>query len=363
VSKRPRRIVANEAEGWTLPVVGDDLLIELRTLIDQARGLVARHVNIELVLLHWHIGDRINKEILRKGRAEYGKLIIDNLAEQLTLHYGRGYSRPNLFHMVHFAEVFPKKEIVYTLCRQLGWSHFRQIMYLKGELRREFYAEMCRFERWSVRTLKRKIDGMLFERTALSKNTDELAKMELATLRQEDLVTPDLVFQDPYMLDFLGLHDNFGEKDLESAIIREMEQFLLELGTHFSFVARQKRITVDGDDYYLDLLFFHRKMRRLVAIELKVGSFRPDHKGQMELYLRWLDRYERCEGEEAPIGLILCAGKAKPGQVELLSLNESDIRVSEIITDELPQEALAGQLQEAIRRARERLASRAAHSD
>lgn len=336
----------------------NDLLTDLRALIEQARERTAQEVNSELVMLNWHIGDRIRKEILGQERAEYGKQVMENLAEQLTRDYGRGFSRPNLFHMVHFAEVFPDKEIVYTLSRQLGWSHFRQIMYLKDELRRQFYAEMCRLERWSVRTLQKKIDGMLFERIGLSKKTEEIVERELSALRKEDQLTPDMVFQDPYLLGFLGLQDNFAEKDLESAIIREMELFLLELGCHFSFVARQKRITIDSEDYYLDLLFFHRKLRRLVAIELKIGPFKPDYKGQMELYLRWLDKYERCEGEEAPIGLILCSGKSRQQQIELLGLRESDIRVAEFVTEELPKDVLAKRFHQAIQHARERLATR-----
>jgi predicted nuclease of restriction endonuclease-like (RecB) superfamily len=352
--KQPKRLITVTSR----PGDDADLLRDLRSLIEQARERTAREINSELVMLHWHIGDRIRREILQEERAEYGKQIIQSLAEQLTLDYGRGFSRTNLFHMVHFAEVFAHKEIVYTLSRQLGWSHFRQIIYLKDELRREFYAEMCRLERWSVRTLQKKIDGMLFERIGLSKKTEEAVKQELSILRKEDQLTPDLVFQDPYLLGFLGLHDNFGEKDLEAAIIREMEQFLLELGSHFCFVARQKRITVDNDDYYLDLLFFHRKLKRLVAIELKVGAFKPEHKGQMELYLRWLDKYERCEGEEAPIGLILCAGKSKQQQIELLGLNASDIRVAEFVTEELPKDVLAKKFHQAIKHAREQLAVR-----
>ncbi len=335
--------------------VSDHLLSDLRKLINQARSHVARQVNTNLVILNWHIGKRISKEILREKRGEYGKQIVERIAKQLSKEYGRGYSRTILFDMVHFAEVFPNIGIVHSLSGQLGWTHFRQIIYLKDELRREFYSEICRLERWSVRTLQKKIEGMLFERISLSKRTDEFVKQELETLRKEDQLTPDLVFQDPYLLDFLGLKDNFAEKDLEAAIIREMEHFLLELGTHFCFLARQKRIQVDNDDYYLDLLFYHRKLRRLIAIELKTNPFKPEYKGQMELYLRWLDKYERCEGEEAPIGLILCTGKSKTEQIELLGLDTSDIRVAEFITEELPKEVLSKQFHEAIKRARERL--------
>ena len=257
--------------------------------------------------------------------------------------------------MVRFAEAFPNEEIVHALRVQLSWTHFRTIIYLDDPLQRDFYAEMCRIERWSTRTLQKKIRGMLFERTALSRKPDELAKQELDALREEDKLTPDLVFRDPYILDFLGLKDTYGEKDMEAAILRELESFILELGAGFAFVARQKRMTVDNEDYYLDLLFYHRVLRRLVAIELKLGKFRAEDKGQMELYLRWLDKHERQDTEGPPIGLILCAGKSTE-HVELLQLEPSGIRVAEYLTELPPRQLLEQKLHEAIRAARERLA-------
>ena len=249
--------------------------------------------------------------------------------------------------MVRFAEIFPDRAIVHTLCGQLSWSHFRNLIYIEDPLAREFYTGMCRLERWSVRTLQAKIQGMLFERTALSKKPEELAKKELAALRDEDRMTPDLVFKNPYFLEFLGLSDTFSEKDLENSILRELELFILELGTDFSFVARQKRITVDAEDYYIDLLFYHRKLRRLVAIDLKLGKFKAADKGQMELYLRWLDKYDRQPGEEPPIGLILCAGSSV-GHVELLELEASSIRVAEYLTELPPREVLEQKLKAAV---------------
>ena len=332
----------------------DRLLADVRGLIEDARGQVATAVNSRLVVLYWQIGKRIREEVLEQKRAAYGDEIVVTLSRQLTQDYGRGFSRPNLFHMLRFAEVFPDHEIVYALSRQLSWTHFRAIVYLDDPLKRDFYAEMCRIERWSTRTLRQKIGGMLFERTALSRKPAELAKQELDALRAEDRLTPDLVFRDPYFLDFLGLKDTYAERDVESAILREMESFILELGVGFSFVARQKRISVDDEDYYLDLLFYHRRLRRLVAIELKLEKFRAADKGQMELYLRWLDRYEREAGEESPVGLILCAGKSTE-QVELLELVQSGIRVAEYLTDLPPREVLERKLHEAIVLARERL--------
>ncbi len=332
----------------------EKLLGDLRNLIQETRQNVARSVNAALVLLYWKVGQRIRKDILKEKRAEYGERILPTLSAKLEMEFGSGFSQRNLASMVRFAEVFPDPEILHTLCAKLSWSHFRQIIYLRDDLQRNFYAEMCRVENWSVRTLEKKISSMLFERTALSRKPGELARQELAALRDEDKLTPDLVFRDPYFLDFLGLKDTYSEKDLETAILREMEAFILELGVGFSFLARQKRITVDDTDYYLDLLFFHRKLRRLVAIELKMGKFRAADKGQMELYLRWLERYEKQEEEDSPIGLILCAGKSEE-HVELLQLEKSGIRVAEYMTDLPPRELLQKKLHEAIKLARARL--------
>ena len=331
------------------------LLGDLRALIESTRVRVAVGVNAEMVLLYWDIGERIRKEILGLERAAYGKQVIDILSDQLSAQYGRGFARTNLFNMIRFAEVFTDRSIVHSLSGQLSWTHFRYLIYIEDQLAREFYTEMCRLERWSVRTLQEKIRGMLFERTALSKKPEELARKELGELRDEDRMTPDLVFRSPYFLEFLGLSDRFSEKDLENSILRELERFILELGSGFSFVARQKRISVDHEDYYIDLLFYHRKIRRLVAVELKLGKFRAADKGQMELYLRWLDRYDRQQGEEPPIGLILCAGSSEE-HIELLQLEASGIRVAEYLTELPPRELLEQKLRAAVAIAREQLA-------
>lgn len=331
------------------------LLADVRELILTARESVARTIDAGLVTLYWHIGRRIHQDILKEKRAEYGAQIVSALGRQLESEFGRGFNEKTLRHMVRFAEVFPDEQTVSALRRQLGWTHFKSIIYLDDELKRDFYAEMCRIENWSTRTLAKKIGGMLYERTALSKKPDKLIKQELAALRSEDKLTPDLVFRDPYILDFLGLKDTYAEKDLEAAILREIEAFILELGTGFAFLERQKRIQVDSEDYYLDLLFYHRGLRRLVAIELKLEEFKPADKGQMELYLRWLDRHERRDGEEAPIGLILCAGQRRE-TVELLDLEKSGIHVSSYWTDVLPKKQLERKLHQAVLRARQRLA-------
>ena len=338
-----------------MAVPGKKLIRDLRALIIEARMNVARTINTELTLLYWHIGQRIRQDILKKRRAAYGREIVAALGRQLEAEFGRGFGEKNLHRMVQFAEVFPDEEILAALRRELGWTHFKQLIPIGDPLKREFYAEMCRMERWSTRTLDRKIQSMLFERTTLSKKPDKLISRELKSLREEDKLTPDLVFRDPYLLDFLGLKDTYAEKDLEAAIHREMEAFILELGVGFAFMERQKRITVDGDDYYLDLLFYHRRLRRLVAIELKLGDFKPADKGQLELYLRWLDKYERRDEEDAPIGLILCAGK-KEETVRLLDMEGSGIHVASYWTEALPKDELERKLHEAVVLARRRLA-------
>ena len=258
--------------------------------------------------------------------------------------------------MKRFAEAFPDEQIVSTLSAVLSWTHFRQLIYLERPLQREFYAEMCRIERWSTRTLEQKIGGMLYERTAISKKPEAVVEIEIAKLREQDQISADLVFRDPYLLDFLGLQGAYSERDLELAILADMERFLLEMGDGFCFVARQKRLVIGADDFYIDLLFYHRKLRRLVAVELKLEKFQAAHKGQMELYLRWLNRHERQPGEEEPIGLILCASINRE-EIEVLQLDGSSIRVAEYLT-ELPQrEALRSRLHHAIAVARERAAA------
>ena len=278
------------------------------------------------------------------------------VSRELTVDYGRGFSYAGIARMIQFCQLFPDKVIVATLAQQLSWSHFHALLPIKDPLARDFYAEMCRIERWDVRTLRKKIGGMLYQRTALSKNTKAVISSEIANLR-DGRMTPDTVFRDPYFLDLLGLKGAYSERDLESAILREIEGVLLELGAGFSFVARQKRMSVGKDDFHLDLLFYHRYLRRLVAVELKLESFQPAHVGQMELYLRWLVKHERAPGEEAPIGLILCAS-SDAEQVELLQLDAKSIRVSEYLTELPPLKMLQTRLHQALEHAREQVARR-----
>lgn len=333
----------------------DELLAEVRSLILDARQQTARMVNAGLTLLYWQVGDRIRREVLRQKRAGYGEQIVSALGRQLEREFGRGFSEKSLRHMIHFAEAFPEVQIVSALLRELSWTHFRTIIYLKDALQRDFYAEMCRIEGWSTRTLQERIQSMLYERTALSKKPAKLIEKELEALRAEDRMTPDLVFRDPYILDFLGLKDTYSERDLEAAILRELESFLLELGAGFAFVARQKRITLDGEDFYIDLLFFHRRLHRLVVVELKLGDFKPADLGQIQLYINWIDRHERQPGEEKPLGLILCAGK-KAERVEYLDLDRHGVHLAEYLTALPPRELLAQRLHEAVQSARARMA-------
>ncbi len=245
-----------------------------------------------------------------------------------------------------------------TLSRQLSWSHFLALLPLKEPLARDFYAEMCSLEHWSVRTLRERVDSMLFERTALSKEPDGLIRQQLAALRAQGDLTAPLLLKDPYVLDFLALDDRYLEKDLEDAVLRELEHFLLELGAGFTFVARQRRIQLDNDDFYIDLLFYNRKLRRLVAIELKLGDFKAEYKGQMELYLRWLAKYDQEPGDLPPLGIILCTGK-KHEQIELLELGKSGIHVAEYLTVLPPREAFEEKIHSALRAARARLDNKA----
>jgi predicted nuclease of restriction endonuclease-like (RecB) superfamily len=330
------------------------LVAELRQLIDGARQRAAAAINAELTLLYWQVGERIHRELLQGQRAAYGDAIVASLGRQLSAEYGRGFSSKNLRHMMRFARAFPDQQIVYALSRQLTWTHLRTLVYVDDPLKRDFYVELCKLEGWSVRQLQQRMQSMLFERSAISQQPEQTIRHELQALRNDARPSPALLLKDPYVLDFLGLNDRYLERDLEDAILREIEQFLLELGAGFSFVARQKRVQIDDDDFYIDLLFYNRKLRRLVAVELKIGEFRAEYKGQMELYLRWLAKHEQEPGEQSPLGIILCTGK-KREQIELLELDKSGIHVAEYLTVLPPREALQAKLQQSIASARQRL--------
>ena len=335
-----------------LPQLTQDVV----SLVHTAKQRAAIAVNAELTLLYWSVGQRIRQEILKGERAEYGQQIIVNLSKTLTQQLGKGWSRRNLFQMVKFNEIFPDIKIVQSVTAQLSWTHFVQLLSIDNPIKREFYTTMAMQERWSTRTLDERIGSMLFERTAISKKPDEMIIAELNQLKESGQVQQEFLLKDPYILDFLDLNDHYLEKDLEDAILREIEQFLLELGSGFTFIARQKRIQIDEDDFYIDLLFYNRKLKRLVAIDLKTEKFRHAHKSQMELYLRWLAKYEQEKDENPPLGIIFCTSK-KHEQIELLDLESSDIHVAEYMTVLPPKEVLEQRLHLAMERAKQRLLS------
>lgn len=331
------------------------LITEISVLIENAKNKAVQYVNSSLVILYWRIGQTIHREILKEERAEYGEKIIKQLAKHLIAKYGKGFNDTNLFRMLRFFGRFPDERIVATLSPLLSWSHFVELMAFEDPLKRQFYTEICRIEHWSVRELRKKISGMLYERTVISHQPEKAIQQDLKTLQEKNEITQELVFRDPYILDFLALPATFSENNLENAILDDLCKFLQELGNDFCFIGRQKRITIDNDDYYIDLLMFHRSLCRLVAIELKLGKFNAKHKGQMELYLRWLNKYERKNNEGEPIGLILCAEK-KEEHVELLELNKSGIHVAEYLTELPSKELLEIRLRKAVSIAQERQA-------
>ena len=335
-------------------VATQSLIKDLRQIIEQARGHVAATANYELTMMYWHIGERINHEVLGNQRAEYGKQIVASVSRQLQQEYNiKGFDEKNIRRMMQFTSLFPDSQIVATVSRQLSWSHFVEVLPLKDDLQREFYLTLAASEKWSVRKLRKEIDGMLFERTAIATKPDELIKKELSTLRNDNVMSPDLVFKSPYFLEFTGLKGMYSERDLEESLLAHLEQFIIELGNGFSFVARQKRMIIDGEDFYLDLLFYHRRLHRLIAIDLKLGRFKAQYKGQMELYLRWLEKNEMEPGEESPLGLLLCT-EGSEEQIELLQLDKSGIKVAKYLTELPSREVLQRQIQKSLEAAKAR---------
>lgn len=330
-----------------------NLLGDISNLIDRAKNHLSLQFNSTLVLLNWEIGFKIDQDVLKHKRADYGKQIISQLAKELQIKYGRGFDRASLFRMMQFSKFFPDQEIVATLSQQLSWSHFVEIIAISDELKRNYYIEMCRIERWSVRALRSKINTMSYERTALAKKPVEFIKKSIEKVRKESTLTPEFIFHDPYFLNFVELPSSYSESDLENTILDELIKFLQEFGNDFCFVTRQKRMSTKTTDRYLDLLFFHRGLKRLIAIELKIGRFEPSHKGQMEWYLNWLDKNERKPGEEKPLGIILCADKDQE-DIEYLELEGSNIHIAQYLTQLPPKEILEKRLRKAISIAREK---------
>lgn len=318
------------------------LITDLTSLIEQGRKAAVRYVNTALVATYWLIGRRIVEyEQKGKERAEYGERLLKKLSADLAPRFGKGFTERNLWHMRQFyatyqgilhtpcAELEKKpQEKMHTVCAELepifqtvsgisetlsqkfslSWSHYRLLMRLDEPFKREFYEAECIRGNWSVRQLDRQIQSMLYERTALSRR-----KMAVIAKAHEKPITlkPEDEIKDPYILEFLGLKDEYSESQLEEALIKHLEHFLLELGNGFTFVARQKRITLEGSHYRLDLLLYHRVLRCLVAIDLKIGEFSHADAGQMNLYLNYLKDKEKLPEESDPVGLILCTDKNK----------------------------------------------------
>ena len=330
------------------------LISKVSDLIQFAKSHVSRTVNTTMVLLYWNIGKTIQEEIIKNDRAEYGKQIMTTLSSQLVSSYGKGYGERNLWRMLSFYNSFPDENIVQTLSAQLSWSHIVEIIKQKEPVKREFYITMCSNEGWSVRELSGRIDSMLFERTTISKLPEETIYNDLKKLRDEKEMSVELFLKDPYALEFLGLKNTYSEADFESSILAELQHFILEFGNDFAFLSRQKRITIDQEDYYIDLLFYHRKLKRLVVIELKLGKFKPEHKSQLELYLRWLDKYEKQEGEGTPLGILLCSEKSE-SMIELLELDKAGIHVANYMTELPSMELFKQKLEQSIAEAQKLL--------
>lgn len=319
------------------------LFKELSSLIEQSQRHVAIVANSSLTLLFWKVGKRIKDEILKNERAEYGKQIVAAISAQLEANFGRNFSEKNVRRMIQFTEQFPDFEIVVPLARQLSWSHFLILIPLKSKEALSYYSQKAVNENWGKRELRNQISRKAFERA------------EIANFQQTQIdTTLHNTFKDPYLLEFLGLKNTYLENDLEKAILSELESFILELGKGFAFMERQKRMVIDGEDFYLDLLFYNRIFKRLVAIELKIGKFEAAYKGQMDLYLKWLNRYEKAEGEKEPIGLILCAEKNRE-QVELLEMHKDGVMVAEYWTEMPPKKDLEKKLHQLLIEAREKI--------
>lgn len=292
------------------------LVEDLRGIIAQGRGRAATAVNAEVVRTYWRIGERIVRE--EQGgadRAAYGERVLEQVGRLLSAEHGRGFAARSLRNMRQFYFSYPIWSAVRT---ELTWTHFRSLMRLPDE-QRAFYERVAAGGRWSSRELDKQINSMLYERAALSRKPDDL----LAGLPTGDTALAERdAFKDPYVLDFLGLEDTFSEKDLEAALIRNIERFLVELGTGFYFGGRQRRIVIDDEDYYVDLVFWHRDLKCQVFIDLKIGALSHADISQMQLYLVWARNHDRREGENDPIGLILCGSK-KDQVVKLLLADET----------------------------------------
>jgi predicted nuclease of restriction endonuclease-like (RecB) superfamily len=329
------------------------LYIEITSLINTAKENVKTSINKELTMLNWNIGKQLN-ETLSNTAESYGMEIVATVSPLLMQQFGKGYTTSALHRIHRFYKAFPKIKIVATLSPLLSWSHFVELITVKNDLARNYYTQLCQIEHWNVRELRDRINSMLYERTALSKKPEKLIAQEIKQLQVQKKFTENIVFRDDYILDFLDLKEVYSEKDLETAIIVELQKFIIEIGSDFAFLARQKRMIIDGEDFSLDLLFYHRGLNRLVAIELKLGKFKPSYKAQMEVYLRWLEKYEMRQHEELPIGLILCADNNKE-IMELLMIDEKRIKIANYLTEMPEAKIIKQKLHKAISNAKAKM--------
>lgn len=297
----------------------ESIYSEVRHVIENARDSIYRNINFNMVLAYWNIGKIIVEEEQKgSNRAEYGTYLLKLLAERLTDEFGRGFTLTNLRYMRQFYFAFP---IHHALRDELSWTHYRLLLKVGKEDARSFYLVETAKNKWSTRELERQMDSLLYERLALSKDPEEVKK--LSTQGQLIKTSKDLI-KDPYILEFLGIkqQQNFLEKDLEDLLISRLQEFLLELGAGFAFVDRQKRITVDGDHYYIDLVFYNYILKCFVLIDLKLGKLTHQDIGQIDFYVRYFEKEEKQPGDNPTIGLILCSNKNE-AMVKYTLLNES----------------------------------------
>jgi len=347
IGNMPKKSKKQEIISQNTNMIDESALFEkVSAIIENRKYRAASYANSEVTIMFWEVGKYIGSVLLGGERAAYGKQIVTTLSQQLIAKYGNSFEYTKITRMIKFAELFPDIEILATLSQELTWSHIIELLPLKSDEARIYYAQDVLNRRYGVRELRRQISRKAFERR-------EIANSALT----EQSSVPFNAFKDPYLLDILDLKDSFLEADLEKAILADVQKFILEFGRGFTFVESQKRMTIGGDDVILDLLFYNRILKRLVAVELKLGNFKAAYKGQMELYLAWLDEYERQEGEEAPIGIILCAS-ANRKKVEMLKMDRAGIAVAEYWTELPPKAVFEQKIKEIMEEAQERLERR-----
>jgi len=330
------------------PIDVNVLFERVSAIIDNRKLRAQTSVNSEATLMFWEVGQYVNSVVLAEKRASYGKQIVATLSLQLQEKYGNSFELTNLRRMMRFAERFTDYQIVATLSPQLSWSHIIELLPLKSDEARVYYAQDVLSRQYGVRELRRQISRKAFERR-------EIANSALT----EQSIVPFNAFKDPFLLDILDLKENYLEADLKKAILADIQSFILEFGRGFAFIEKEKRMPIGEDDVKLDLLFYNRLLKRLVVVELKIGSFKAAYKSQMELYLAWLDENERQDGEEAPIGIILCA-TANRKKIEMLKMDRAGIAVAEYWTELPPKAIFEQKIKDIMQEAQERIERRKA---